>query len=93
MAHSVRMRAAIAQSIAVLEAVDMSLTTLVSFFEEHIGRVAPVQGKWKLVQKIKRFIKGPYGAVAIEDKEVEELKKKGNIQPTRFPHSINTDTG
>ncbi|KAK0617288.1 hypothetical protein B0T14DRAFT_264219 [Immersiella caudata] len=76
MAHSLRMRAVIAQNIAALEAVDMSLTTLVSFFEENIGRAAPVGGKWKFVQKIKRFIKGPYGAVAIKDKEVEELKRK-----------------
>jgi hypothetical protein len=76
LAHTARMRSVIEQNIAALEAIDMSLTTVVSFFEEHVGRAAPVKGKWKMVQKIKRFIEGPYAAVAIKDKQVEELKKK-----------------
>jgi hypothetical protein len=90
MAHSARMRAVIEKNIAAIEAVDMSLTTLVSFFEEHVGRAAPVKGKWKMVQKIKRFIKGPYAVVAIKDEQVEKLKKKGNIT-TCFPQYTSSD--
>jgi len=79
--HSAIIKVVIDRNIAALEDVDMSLTTLVALFDKYIGRAPPTKGKWKIIRKIKRFIKGPLAAVAINDKAVEDLKKKGSEPP------------
>lgn len=78
LARSILMKSTISRTIEALELVDANLSELISLFDEHIGRAAPVKaGKWKIVRKIKSFIKGPFASVAINDQGLEDLKKKG----------------
>ncbi|KAK0641013.1 hypothetical protein B0T16DRAFT_206021 [Cercophora newfieldiana] len=74
--HTGMINSIVELNVGHLEDLDTELTTLVALFEEHVGRAAPLKGKWKLVQKIKSFVKGPFTSMAIDDKGLEDLKKK-----------------
>jgi len=76
-AEPAKMRAAIVKNIEALEAIDLSMTTLVTLFNNHIGRKSLTS--WKLMDLIKHFIQGPYSTVAIKEKAIEELKKNGKL--------------
>jgi len=72
------MNSTISQTIEALQSVHANLDALAALYSQHVGRAAPVKGKgkWKIVQTIKNFVRGPLGSVAINNKELEDLKKK-----------------
>ncbi|KAK3692315.1 hypothetical protein B0T22DRAFT_10230 [Podospora appendiculata] len=65
----------IKESLAAMEGVDKALNTLIWLFEQHVGRQPPKTTGWKLTRALKNLLKPNYGAVRIDDKTVEQLKK------------------
>ncbi len=68
------MRLAIEKNVAAIEELDRCLTTLVALFLENVGRVGPSSC---ILKKLWSLIKGPFATPAINDDEIERLKKTG----------------
>ncbi len=70
-------KVAIQEQIDALEKVDMSMSTLVTLFEEHVGRSPTKNSAVPVVAFFKNLFKSKFATVAIDDKTVENLKKNG----------------
>ncbi|KAK1759606.1 hypothetical protein QBC47DRAFT_111796 [Echria macrotheca] len=77
-------RRAIANAMASLNTLGGSLNAVVDLFEKHVGRAGPVESRWLLIRRLKRFLKGRFAVVAIDSPLVEELKGKMRVELDRL---------
>ncbi|KAK3381493.1 hypothetical protein B0H63DRAFT_450823 [Podospora didyma] len=65
----------IQDNIRAIERVDRDINTIVTLIEKHVGRSPPPQGRWKIVRAIKGLFQPKFGAIAVDDAAIEQLKK------------------
>ena len=62
------------QAISSLETVDKSLTSLLCLIDNRVGRYPAIKGRWKLLKKLRAFLRGPLMAIDIDDPALEANK-------------------
>ncbi|KAK0709644.1 hypothetical protein B0T26DRAFT_874672 [Lasiosphaeria miniovina] len=67
-------------NVSAIEGVDKALTTVVSMFQQHVGRSPAPSSRCGVFRAVQKMFQPKFGAIAIDDDVIEELKKSTRLE-------------